>query len=90
MSARDRDFAEWADLRGERMTVKIWGRVQTQSGWGSDPSHDAKGKGKEPTKPVEDVSSWQVLRAWDVNLNEMVILPEYVCISVRRLTLAAR
>ena len=79
MSARDRDFADWADLRGDRMIVKIWGRVPSRSGWYPPmATSDTKGKGKELSGLSDDEPSWQVLRTWDVNLNEMVPLPEDV------------
>lgn len=81
MSARDRDFADWADLRGDRMTVKIWGRVPSKSGWHPPTSStDTKGKGKEPSGPPDDEPSWHILRTWDVNLNEMVPLPDDVSV----------
>lgn len=73
MSARDRDFADWADLRGDRMVVKLWGRVCKRSGWRT-PS-DMKGKGKVN---ADEEPSWQELRSWDVSLNDMVLLPDNV------------
>lgn len=81
------DFASTTDLRGSRMTVEIWGKVADLT----SPRH--KGKGKERAHCTENTEigqqghEWKVLEHWDVNLNELIPLPEDVCVFYSRMTL---
>ncbi|KAI0344056.1 hypothetical protein BDW22DRAFT_1483181 [Trametopsis cervina] len=66
------EFSPEADLGSSRMEVEIWGRL----------SRDVKGigKGKQREQPfssggrADGAQDWQVLKTWDVDLNQLVAL----------------
>jgi hypothetical protein len=65
----------WADTSLGEMQVELWGKIDT--GWGG--SANAKGKGKEKEIAVENGDfGWQVLETWDVDLSELVPIPDDV------------
>jgi len=76
------EFAEWTDLSGEKLKVEIWGKVGLD--WHGvedvDVTLNSKGKGKEKEKErPEDESDnpeWKVLEEWNINLADLVPLPE--------------
>jgi hypothetical protein len=78
------EFAEWTDLSGEKLKVEIWGKVGLD--WHGvedvDVTLNSKGKGKEKEKErPEDESDnpeWKVLEEWNINLADLVPLPEDV------------
>ncbi|PSS37189.1 hypothetical protein PHLCEN_2v960 [Hermanssonia centrifuga] len=80
VDARDGfDFAPGADLDCPRMHVEIWGRI-SQSLTAS-VQDKRKGKEKEKAGAQGDVSlesdvQWSILERWDVNLNDLIPLPE--------------
>lgn len=71
------DFSPEADLSSSSMSVEVWGKVHTRNG-------KDKGKGKERAHPIaghgstEDAHEWRMLESWDVNLNQLVPLPDDV------------
>lgn len=59
------------------MTVQLWGRTKGAS---------AKAAGKQKQKSVQDLianedSDWSVIQEWVVSLDELLPLPQHVCLS---------
>jgi UV radiation resistance-associated gene protein len=76
---RELDFAKQSDLSGCRITVEIWGKVIDPS---SLSGHKSKGKeraryadGKDSADPGGE---WKVLEHWEVNLNDLIPIPDDV------------
>ncbi|KZT67671.1 hypothetical protein DAEQUDRAFT_812727 [Daedalea quercina L-15889] len=77
MDARSKgEFAAEADLSGSKMRVEVWGRVKHGLGWASAREGDAKGKGKAMDRGEEDDMEWKVLEGWDIDLMDLVPLPD--------------
>jgi hypothetical protein len=80
------EFAEWTNVSGEKLKVEVWGKVGLD--WhgveGMDRIAKSKGKGKEREKGEEwpedesDRPVWKVLEEWNINLADLVPLPEDV------------
>lgn len=69
-------------MSGDKLKIKVWGKV------GDDWPFDGKvatlnGKGKERERDIaedngETDSGWKVLDQWDVDLADLILLPEDV------------
>ena len=73
------DFAPGTNLSGCKMVVEMWAHQPDHSTSG----RTINGKGKEKEKAsfphgVMD-AEWKVLETWDVDLNELVPVPDSVC-----------
>jgi hypothetical protein len=78
------EFAEWTDLSGEKLKVEVWGKVGldwhgVEDGDGIAKSK-GKGKGREKEGPGDegDRPEWKVLEEWNINLADLIPLPEDV------------
>lgn len=73
------DFAPGTNLSGCKMFVEIWANEPSNT-----TGHIAKGKGKERADIYDSTGEhqpgfeWKVLKAWEVNLNELVPFPDNV------------
>jgi UV radiation resistance-associated gene protein len=79
IDARSRyEFAEWTDVSGERLKVDIWGKVGL--GWpgAENAGGISKGKEKERLGDGHQRPEWKVLEQWNVNLADLVPLPDDV------------
>lgn len=65
-----------ADLSACQIRVQLWG----QSDGGSNKGVD-KGKGKGVSQPTEDGHEWKVFCTWDLDLSELIPLPDEVSLS---------
>jgi UV radiation resistance-associated gene protein len=70
------EFAEWTDMSAEKLKVEVWGKVE--SGWQSHGHLSGKGKEKERdhSNPEEGGADWKVLEEWNIDLGDLVCLPE--------------
>ncbi|KAH7881283.1 UV radiation resistance protein and autophagy-related subunit 14-domain-containing protein [Lentinula edodes] len=66
------EFASWTDFSAVKLKVELWAKIGNDSG-------PVNGKGKEKERPRETRDSnppeWQVLEEWNVDLNELIPLP---------------
>jgi hypothetical protein len=71
------EFSQWTDLSATHVTVQLWAKLCP------DPPND-NDKGKE--KISDDVDTWdpqwRVTGKWDICLNDLVPLPDEVCVLV--------
>ncbi|PCH33211.1 hypothetical protein WOLCODRAFT_135001 [Wolfiporia cocos MD-104 SS10] len=78
----DRDeFARSADLTSSRVRMEVWGHVKRGLGWAASRAEELrrrdKGKGKERDRCEDgEALEWRVLEGWDVDLGELIPLPE--------------
>ncbi|KDQ17682.1 hypothetical protein BOTBODRAFT_29844 [Botryobasidium botryosum FD-172 SS1] len=75
----ERDFFEWADTRGAKLHVAVWGRVgQAHPGtWTSNSKGKEKEKAFDPNS--DDELGFKVLEEWDVDLDDLERLgPELI------------
>lgn len=72
------EFADWTDTGGERLKIDIWGKVEI--GWpgAENSSGTLKGKEKEWLRDAHGRPEWKVLEQWNVNLADLVPLPDDV------------
>jgi hypothetical protein len=79
------EFARWTDLSGQRLKIEVWGKVGLDWHGIVDADGIAKGKGKGKEKEqLEDESGrpeWKVLEEWNINLADLVPLPEHVSLQ---------
>lgn len=71
------DFSSDSNTSSSRMMVQLWGRTKGAS---------AKAAGKQKQKSVQDLianedSDWSVIQEWVVSLDELLPLPQHVCLS---------
>lgn len=72
------EFAEGTDVSSERLKVEVWGKVglcwPRQEIGGGTP----KGKEKERPEGGHDSPEWKVLEEWNINLTDLIPLPDDV------------
>lgn len=61
----------------QKLKIELWGRVET--GWGVSATVKGKGKERESTLSANE---WKPLEVWEVDLAELVPLPEHVILPV--------
>ena len=61
----------------QKLKIELWGRVGT--GWGVSATVKGKGKERESTLSANE---WKPLEVWEVDLAELVPLPEHVILPV--------
>jgi hypothetical protein len=63
-------------LSAEKLKVEVWGKVE--SGWQSHGGVNGKGKEREQDHLDHEESGvdWKVLEEWDIDLGDLVCLPE--------------
>lgn len=72
-----------ADLAASCISVEIWGKVVD-----SHTADTSKGKGKERLRYADDTEinplsrDWKVLEHWEVDLNDLIPLPDDVCMRL--------
>ncbi|KAF8887765.1 hypothetical protein BD779DRAFT_1526053 [Infundibulicybe gibba] len=73
------DLASWTDTSGCKLKIEIWGKIDEEQ----PPNGKLKGKGKEKESDVVELEGnsnveWKVLDTWEINLSDLVALPEDV------------
>jgi UV radiation resistance-associated gene protein len=78
------EFAEWTDVSGAELKVEVWGKVGPHWHGIEDVGGTVEGGGKGKEKETErlenksDIPDWRVLEEWNINLSDLVTLPEDV------------
>ncbi|KAF7986225.1 hypothetical protein HWV62_38673 [Athelia sp. TMB] len=71
------ELASQANLSGQRVHVECWGKVG--SDWSSaEEIQRGKGKSKITSEELESKENWKVLEEWNVNLADLMPLPDHL------------
>lgn len=84
------EFAEGTDVSGERFKINIWGKIGSSWLCSENVAGTSKGKEKEWLEDGHGKPEWKMLEQWNVNLTDLVPLPDDVrfsyCILWKALT----
>ncbi|CCM01316.1 uncharacterized protein FIBRA_03365 [Fibroporia radiculosa] len=70
------EFTQDVDVSQSRMHVEVWGHVRRGLGWSLRKGENGKGKGKQKMQDDELELEWKVIQSWDVDLEDLIPLPE--------------